>query len=616
MLPHVWQSLWSTALLICALLATTMALTPTESFQNVTRETSAMIISLTDETSPRLLCRYPISGNYCTLPRALFYATIIAALVLRHHTWLFIGALAASLTYSGAAAIHVCLVIWSGRAWGELDIAAITAILSVSCIVTVPLLNWSSTIRNAGRPLQEDRRQREKVERLLRQLEQRASQTVAKTTQEEWHHRETFERRRRRLESRGRNTRRVGLDAAARTILLFWAFLVTVGFCCGYVALLDRTHDGRIGNYNSADESLATEIRCAPDGGELNMTAVLTFVLEDADVFVITSKFIETNSCVDPCPNFPLRHGPVLFRDEGDSEVYRDNMLDSPNPDMGKIALVNKYVFNMSWIIVYILIQGIWAIGLGPSEPSESRIRVYGFIIRMRLRRRSSSSKGGGNPPGRFHVGLATTMALIAYLWAVGIAIIAVPLLIVNVTVGEMYLYYMPHSEASFHVGSWGPFVTTGLALFSMIIASTSVKRRAGDLLAATVSNVYRLGSFVIHRGRGRHHRALDLNLRAYRDAVHTASDIFFTRLKDYIFEQRNDVVDSLTCEWHNTVAFWRNPDVEVSKLEARSETELEYAAEYAAGLPTMSPEPGPLASRPLLSTEMQNVEREREGSG
>ena len=58
--------------------------------------------------------------------------------------------MAAALTYSGTAAIHACLLVWRGPSYGELDLYALTAILSTSCLVIVPLINWSTTLRHLG----------------------------------------------------------------------------------------------------------------------------------------------------------------------------------------------------------------------------------------------------------------------------------------------------------------------------------------------------------------------------------------------------------------------------------------------------------------------------------
>jgi hypothetical protein len=54
------------------------------------------------------------------------------------------------LSYSGTAAFHAVLLIWRGPAEGAQDIDALVAILSTACLISVPLLNWSSTLRKLG----------------------------------------------------------------------------------------------------------------------------------------------------------------------------------------------------------------------------------------------------------------------------------------------------------------------------------------------------------------------------------------------------------------------------------------------------------------------------------
>lgn len=169
--------------------------------------------------------------------------------------------------------------------------------------------------------------------------------------------------------------------------------------------MVDVTPDARFGHFQNADYSLATEIRCAPEGGELNTTAGITFEVD----FYMTSDLIQANGCIDPCPDHPLVHGPVLFRDKGDSTAMANTMMDNPYQDQGStmMAFIVAYTYSMSWIIVYVLIQGLWAIAFGRSEPSESRIRIYELIIRMH--------RDKNNPPGKFHEGLAMVMAFIGY---------------------------------------------------------------------------------------------------------------------------------------------------------------------------------------------------------
>ncbi|KAI9813791.1 MAG: hypothetical protein M1827_003581 [Pycnora praestabilis] len=104
-------------------------------------------------------CIYPISGQYGVMCRILYYFLLVFALVVRNQKWLAAGALASALTYSGAAAIHAFILagFWhSGdHQFTDTDIWALWCILSTGCTIAVPLLLWSSTLRNerASRPI-------------------------------------------------------------------------------------------------------------------------------------------------------------------------------------------------------------------------------------------------------------------------------------------------------------------------------------------------------------------------------------------------------------------------------------------------------------------------------
>ena len=51
-------------------------------------------------------CGYAISGQYGFLPRLLYYALLIFALILRKHTWLSPAALGVAMSYGATACVH------------------------------------------------------------------------------------------------------------------------------------------------------------------------------------------------------------------------------------------------------------------------------------------------------------------------------------------------------------------------------------------------------------------------------------------------------------------------------------------------------------------------------
>ncbi|KAI9793207.1 MAG: hypothetical protein M1816_000628 [Peltula sp. TS41687] len=97
-------------------------------------------------TTYKVVCIYPIEGQYGLLPRLLFYALLVFAMIVRTHPWLVAGALAAAMTYAGSAAIHG-LVLSQKESSYDYNASAILTILGSSCLIAAPLLSWSSTLR-------------------------------------------------------------------------------------------------------------------------------------------------------------------------------------------------------------------------------------------------------------------------------------------------------------------------------------------------------------------------------------------------------------------------------------------------------------------------------------
>src|SRR5436305_124904 len=55
-------------------------------------------------------CVYPMSGQYGSAPRALYYTLLLFIVVLRRQNWLTAGAAASCLTFGGSAAIHALIL--------------------------------------------------------------------------------------------------------------------------------------------------------------------------------------------------------------------------------------------------------------------------------------------------------------------------------------------------------------------------------------------------------------------------------------------------------------------------------------------------------------------------
>ncbi|KFY49614.1 hypothetical protein V495_00510 [Pseudogymnoascus sp. VKM F-4514 (FW-929)] len=461
------------------------------------------------------LCWYPISGNYGRLPRILFYITIAAAVLLRTHLpWLYIGALAASLTYSGSAAIHACLLIWRGPAAGELDLYPLVGILSASCIITVPLINWSSTIRTAGRP----------------DLQRQKGDERPTETKE--------------------------FDAASRIILIFWSFLVTVGFIAVFIALQDGYQfNGSIWlpyvRINSGT------ISCAPDSGQLNVTVgqpnTVTYDGETTfNFFTATQEFLDANNCVSPCSNPGSGHSifrsieeliPLTVREA--NEVLAGGS--STRADARLTELTDQYAFGWSYIIIYILLQGVWTVCFGRNKPSETRAVLYHFFSRFSISGRSDRNKFGN-----FQRRGAQFIALSAYLWSVFVVLIAVPLLIIDVTLIELFVRRLPQSESADHIGAWTPYASTALVLFAAALAKSYETIKA--VILQSGGNVLKIWRKIFPSKT----KSSKLKHDKYVDAAHKAKNVF-KGIGGFVFGL--NVRERSNNEWKSFVKFWKDPE-------------------------------------------------------
>ncbi|KFY19875.1 hypothetical protein V491_04150 [Pseudogymnoascus sp. VKM F-3775] len=105
-------------------------------------------------------CVYPISGQYNTLSRALFYVLIVFSLIFRRHVWISVAALGTAMTYAAVSAVHLFALVgsfrfldpgyWDGdstKDYMEIDLLGIFPILTASGIMLTPILMWSSSVR-------------------------------------------------------------------------------------------------------------------------------------------------------------------------------------------------------------------------------------------------------------------------------------------------------------------------------------------------------------------------------------------------------------------------------------------------------------------------------------
>lgn len=95
----------------------------------------------------RILCVYPLSGQYSLLNRLLYYALIVFAVVGHSHPWLVTGPLAYIMTYSSTAAVHALIMaVVSEKSLLDIDVLGTWAIISIGCLAVLPIFTTSKAI--------------------------------------------------------------------------------------------------------------------------------------------------------------------------------------------------------------------------------------------------------------------------------------------------------------------------------------------------------------------------------------------------------------------------------------------------------------------------------------
>ncbi|KPM45323.1 hypothetical protein AK830_g1182 [Neonectria ditissima] len=386
---------------------------------------------------------------------------------------------------------------------------------------------------------------------------------LARANLEEVHRQQTFDRRLKRLKKTDSyKTWPVELGVSSRTILIVWGFLVMVGFAVVFLALVDQTPEAHYGHFQHWTDTYATEIACRPENGTFDFSAGQDPTWPRV---LFSSEFLDANGCQDPCPISPAFQGAAMFREP--QELAASNkgawsiIFWSHGESMSKTkwAFINAWVVNVLWVIVYVLLQGIWAAFLGRSQPGEARLRVYGYLLNLRL-----CGCRQGQSPGRVRRWLAQLTAFIMYLWSIFATILAVPFLVVNVVLVEIFLHELPQSESPIHVGAWSPYTSTALALIAVFIGTPAVKSRASEMLRVMKTGLCYVGRFIVTRGRSSR-TTPNLHLHVY--ALQIVRHIFCINLADIIFESKNIVLDALHKEWEDTIAYVWDPDEELTKF-------------------------------------------------
>ncbi|KAK0509156.1 hypothetical protein JMJ35_008527 [Cladonia borealis] len=366
------------------------------------------------------VCVYPRSGTYSFLARLLYYCTLIFALFSSAHLWLVAGALTSALVYSGAAAVHACLLVWRGpNPYIENDSWALYAILNTACLVTVPLLNWSGTLRRLG--------------------QKAASLKDPKAL-------------------------KTNSDVGTRTIVMYWAFLVLIGFLCIWEQMQEGAGD------NNMEYPDMSKVVCSPGtNASMEMSPNGTFHRRAID-----NNFIQDNGCTDPCNQITTL--PAIFRNQNELVLlpHSQALLWNATLPGAKYAMAehlmtieNANLWINLWTLPFILVQGFITALFGRRDPREIRDLLY-ITLYMEHPKRPIFQKPYLRRTQEIVVRI---FAGLNYLIACAVVIFCIPFFLITVVSQEFSMWdEQPDSEKPYMVGQWSPWVYAALVILAAFI--------------------------------------------------------------------------------------------------------------------------------------------------
>ena len=411
----------------------------------------------------------------------------------------------------------MCLTIWRGPAHGELDVLAILTILSTSCIITVPLINWSATLRNIGKD-DIDREQTGKF------------------------------------------------HASARILTILCGFLVAIWLLSIFASIFNKNSKWSVDNLAGV-----STMTCSPASQILDPSAGQIKGLK----FLLTQEFIDANNCTNPCaiPYFP----PVLFRDDTPLRPWtvRDinnwaGVFDQSDSDRRKFKFIGGYVDFGLWSLPYILCQGLWAVLVGRRSPAQARNHLYHFMTQTEIKILGKTIAIKGKKRLIFQAWVAKYLALAGYLWAVFTFVICVPLLVVNMAAAELLMKTLPEQEDLTSVGAWSPYASTVLVLIAAFIARFYVGGK--DLAKKTGQNTawWSLHSLknLVRKLRGQETRpklgerkgSQLPNPGLRKEATGKIWTTFVSKSWAFVAENFKDVIGKLKNEWIGFRVYCKDP--------------------------------------------------------
>jgi hypothetical protein len=372
-------------------------------------------------------CTYPLSGQYDHLPRILFYAAALFAVLGRHRTWVAEAALGIVIAYSATAAVHLFVLLGLYRfgmpysedislsdvnntsGFGDADFFGIAPVVSLTVVLLTPMLHWSETFRT---------------------------------------HR-------------------------AKIVIQCWAVLMFTASIAFLTLIREYGIDWNLDQVDSMAYCLNTDVSCQPVG--LSDSGGIPY-FEDKEQF-------DRCGCIALCnllsPDAPLRTGASMVPFLSYSTVSKILSGQVGN----RIAYIQQALFGL-WI--FAIIQGISAL-LGSNSTQESiRSRIFrilygdlhsatGYIFKGRRRQRMLR-KYSIHPRDKkttyWHIRLYFAKLVAAFIYLLRIfGVILYPFLFIStLAFCELFASSVPVSEPSSALGAWSSWAGAALIILSAVI--------------------------------------------------------------------------------------------------------------------------------------------------
>ena len=320
--------------------------------------------------------------------------------------------------------MHAALLVWRGpNPYIENDSWALLVILSSACLITVPLLNWSQTLRNLGEKFADP----------------------------------------------DKKDKHVQSDHGPRIIVIYWGFLVTIGFLCVWFQLIYYTDD-------STGLVPMENVICRAG---TNASQILSTDGEDYILRAIDDDFIKQNACSNPCENINIpsifrqsddmvllsRSQSLLYGSDFDSKAYQ-------NQERGE-RLYDKVLKLYQVGLPIILLQGIIVVFFGRRCPHEIRDFIYITLYRNR-----NPCPGSDSAPRRRSVRwimqdwFARVVAFFSYIAAIAVVLVCPPFFLAQIIGFEIVTWAsVPDAEPPFSIGQWASWSMAVLAILAALIA-------------------------------------------------------------------------------------------------------------------------------------------------